>query len=89
VEEKAMRKRIGAGLVIAALAAAPAYASECPALHSQVMAQTGNRFDAASHTAKALAAEGDKLHKDGKHAESVKKYEEAAKGAGLTLTRKK
>jgi hypothetical protein len=34
-------------------------------------------------------AEGDKLHKDGKHAESVKKYEEAAKGAGLTLTRKK
>lgn len=85
-----MRQLIGPGLVIAALAAAvPAYASECPALHAQVMAQTGNRFDAASHSAKALAAEGDKLHKDGKHAESVKKYEEAAKGADLRLTRKK
>jgi hypothetical protein len=89
MEEKAMRTTIGAGLVIAALASAPAYAGECPALHSQVMAQTGNRADAASYTAKQLAAEGDKLHKDGKHAESVKKYEEAAKAANLTLTRKK
>lgn len=71
------------------LAVTPVMAGECPALHAQVAAQTANRLDAASHSAKALAAEGDKLHKDGNHAESVKKYEEAAKVAGLTLTRKK
>jgi hypothetical protein len=53
------------------------------------MAQTGTRADAGAHAAKMLAREGEQLHKDGKHAESVKKYEEAAKAAGLNLTRKK
>ena len=29
------------------------------------------------------------LHSEGKHADSVAKYEEAAKGVGVTLDRKK
>lgn len=66
----------------------PAFASECPLLHAQVATAVGNRFDAGAHTAKGLAAEGEKLHKDGKHVDSVKKYEEAAKAAGITLKRK-
>jgi hypothetical protein len=69
--------------------ASPALANECPLLHQQVMAEAQRRLDAAAYTAKQLAAEGEKLHTDGKHAESMAKYEEAAKGMGITLTHKK
>ena len=75
-------------IVALGLAASPALANECPRLHAQVMAAAGNRLDAAAYQAKMLAAEGDALHKAGKHAESVAKYEEAAKGMGITLTHK-
>jgi hypothetical protein len=70
------------------LAVSPALANECPLLHAQVMAAAGNRFDAAAYQAKTIAAEGEALHKAGKHAESVAKYDEAAKAIGLTLTHK-
>jgi hypothetical protein len=83
-----MKTGIVLGL-IGVFVAGPAVASECPTLHNQVMAQTGTRADAGAHAAKMLAREGEQLHKDGKHAESVKKYEEAAKAAGLNLKRKK
>lgn len=72
-----------------ALGVSPAFASECPALHQQVMAEAQRRFDNGAWDAKQLAAAGEKLHADGKHAESVVKYEEAGKAAGITLTRKK
>jgi hypothetical protein len=75
-------------IVALGLAASPVLANECPLLHAQVMAAAGNRLDAAAYQAKMLAAEGDALHKTGKHAESVAEYEEAAKGIGLTLTHK-
>jgi len=77
-------------ITIAALAFAvsPALANECPLLHAQVMAAAGNRLDAAAYQAKMIAAEGEALHKAGKHAESVAKYEEAAKAMGITLTHK-
>ena len=77
-------------ITIAALAFAvsPALANECPLLHAQVMAEAGKRLDGAAYQAKMLAAEGEALHKAGKHAESVAKYEEAAKAMGITLTHK-
>ena len=75
-------------IAVLGFAAGPVVANECPLLHAQVMTATGNRPDAAAYQAKMLAAEGDALHKAGKHAESVAKYEEAAKGIGLTLTHK-
>ena len=77
-------------LTIAALgfAVSPALASECPLLHKQVMAAAEYRLDDAAYKAKMMAAEGDALHKAGKHAESEAKYDEAAKAMGITLTHK-
>jgi hypothetical protein len=77
-------------LTIAALGfvAAPAFAHECPLLHKQVMDAAEYRFDDAAFKAKTLAAEGDALHKAGKHDESVAKYNEAAEAMGLTLVHK-
>ncbi len=78
-------------MTIAALVftVSPALANECPLLGAQVTAAAGNRLDAAAYQARMLAAEGETLHKAGKHAESIAKYEEAAKAIGLTLTHKK
>jgi len=77
-------------LTIAALgfAVSPALANECPLLHKQVMAAAEDRLDDAAYKAKMMAAEGDALHKAGKHAESVAKYDEAAKVMGISLTHK-
>lgn len=81
-------KRFLLAVAITGAIATPALASECPLLQKQMDAAVGNRLDAASATAKALAAEADALHKGGKHADSVKKYDEAAKAAGITLKHK-
>jgi hypothetical protein len=78
---------IGIGFVITGVS--PALASECPVLHQQVMAEAQRRLDNGAWNAKQLAAQAAKLHEDGKHADSVTKYEEAANAAGITLTRKK
>lgn len=75
-------------LTIVALMTGPALASECLALIKQVQDGVGNRFDNAKYQALALAAEAEKLHKEGKHAESVAKAEAAAKAAGINLKRK-
>jgi hypothetical protein len=75
-------------LTIVALLAGPALASQCPALIKQVRDGVGNRFDNAKYQALALAAEAEKLHNDGKHAESEAKAEAAAKAAGITLKKK-
>jgi hypothetical protein len=68
---------------------APALASECPLLQRQMDRLVGNRVDAASYQAKELMKEAAALHKDGKHAESVAKYDEAAKVIGVSLEHKK
>ncbi len=77
-------------LTIAALgfAVSPALAHECPLLHKQVMAAAEYRLDDAAFKAKMMAAEGDDLHKAGKHDESVAKYNEAANALGITLVHK-
>jgi hypothetical protein len=74
---------------IIALAAAPALASQCPLLIKQVKDAVGTKTDDASKKALALAAEAQKLHDAGKHAESVAKADEAAKAINLTLKKKK
>ncbi len=77
-------------LTIAALgfAVSPALAHECPLLQQQVLAAADYRLDDAAYKAKMMAAEGDALHKAGKHDESVAKYDEAAKTMGISLTHK-
>ena len=75
-------------LALVASAAGPALASECPALQAQIDKAVGTRYDASAGNAKELARQAWALHQGGKHAESVAKYDEAAKAAGLTLTKK-
>lgn len=82
-------KKLIIGMAMVAFAATPALAMECPLLQQQIDAAVGNRIDATSANAKALAAEAWSLHAGGKHADSVKKYDEAAKAAGITLKHKK
>jgi hypothetical protein len=78
-------------LGIAMICALPvtAAAGQCPALHAQLDKALGNRFDGGAATARQMQAQGAALHKDGKHADSVKKYEEAAKAANVKLEMKK
>ena len=82
-------KKILLGLALVAMSATVAGAFECPALQAQIDKQLGKRFDRQAGTARALAAQALALHKAGKHADSVKKYDEAAKAAAMQLTHKK
>lgn len=79
---------IAAGALALGAIAGPALANQCPTLIKQISDATGNRFDAGAASAKALAAEADALHKAGKHADAVKKAEDAAKAIGLKLKMK-
>jgi hypothetical protein len=67
----------------------PALAGECPMLQAQMDGHVGKRFDKAAASARQQMAEAAALHKAGKHAESVAKYDAAAKAAGVTLQHKK
>ena len=73
---------VGVGTLVA-LAAGPALASSCPKLIAQINAAAGNRFDAASYDAKTKAAEAQKLHSEGKHAESEKTAKEGLTRLGI------
>jgi hypothetical protein len=75
-------------LAVIGFAAGPALASQCPALIKQIMDQTGNRLDNGANAARELARQADTLHKDGKHAESEAKAQEAADAAGIKLIKK-
>ena len=78
-------------LGIAMVCALPltAAAGQCPALHAQLDKALSTRFDAGAATAKQRVAKADALHKEGKHADSEKMYQEAAKAASVTLLEKK
>ena len=67
----------------------PAVAGECPMLQAQMERQVNNRFDGAAYTARESMKQASALHSEGKHAESIAKYEEASKAVGVTLDRKK
>ena len=66
---------VGIGTFVA-FAAGPALAFQCPKLIAEINNSAGNRLDAAGYEAREKAAEADKLHKEGKHAESVKAAQE-------------
>ena len=73
------------------LLAGPAMASQCPLLIKQLNEAVGKMKadDAMVVKAKPMIAEAQKLHDGGKHADSVKKCEEAAKVLGVKLQMKK
>jgi hypothetical protein len=81
-------KRFAAVLALIAATASPALANECPTLQAQIDAAIGTRYDPSAASARQLASEAWALHQAGKHAESVAKYDEAAKAAGITLQHK-
>ena len=81
-------KRLVTVLALIASTASPALANECPLLQAQIDRAIGNRYDPSAANAKQLAAQALALHQAGKHEESVAKYDEAAKAAGITLQHK-
>ena len=80
---------IAIATALVGICGAPALAGECPMLQAQMERQVNNRLDAAAYTARENMKQASALHAEGKHADSVAKYEEAAKAVGVTLDRKK
>ncbi len=79
-------KELVMALVMVGLLAGPALANQCPTLIKQVVDATAGKTDDASK--KALANEAKALHEAGKHADSVKKAQEAAAAINLQLKMK-
>jgi sulfopyruvate decarboxylase TPP-binding subunit len=80
---------IAIATALVGICAGPALAGECPMLQAQMERQVNNRLDSAAYTARANMNQAAALHKSGKHAESVAKYDEAAKVVGVKLEHKK
>ena len=68
-----------------ALAAGPALAFQCPKLIGQINAAADSRFDNAAYDAKMKAAQAQKLHSEGKHADSVKAAQEGLSILGIKM----
>ena len=83
-----MMRQLAMALAVVGLLAGPALANQCPLLIKQVRDACAGKTDDACKKAMALADDAEKLHKDGKHAESVAKAQEAAKPINLTLKMK-
>ena len=79
-----MKKLILSAAAALLLAASPAYASSCPKIMKQFDAAMSKSSASAESKAKAMAlrAEGEAMHKAGKHAESVKALNDAMKLIG-------
>ena len=75
-------------LAMVGLLAGPALANQCPLLVKQIMDATAGKTDDASKKAVSLANEAKALHDAGKHADSIKKADEAAAAIKLTLKKK-
>ena len=75
-------------LAMVALLAGPVLANQCPLLVKQVMDATAGKTDDASKKAVTLANESKALHDAGKHADSIKKAQEAAAAINLQLKMK-
>ncbi len=81
-------KKFVMALAMVGLLAGPALANQCPLLVKQIMDATAGKTDDASKKAVALANEAKALHDAGKHADSIKKADEAAAAINLTLKKK-
>lgn len=77
---------VSAVLAVAALlVASPALAFQCPKLITAINNEAGKRFDNAASDAKVKAAEAQKLHAEGKHAESEKVAKDALAQLGVQM----
>ncbi len=86
-----MKRLMALVAVVVALAfgASLVEAGQCPLLIKQLKDGVAKVADSKKKAdVEKMIAEAQKLHDEGKHAESVKKCEEAAKVAGITLQKK-
>ena len=81
-------KKVLMALALCVATAGAAFANQCPLLIKQIEDATAGKTDDASKKAQALAKEAKALHDAGKHADSVKKAEEAAAAINLQLKMK-
>jgi hypothetical protein len=84
-------KALVIAVALLAFLAGPAMANQCPLLIKQLNEAVAKMKadDMKVKQGKELIAEAQKLHDGGKHADSVKKAEEAAKVLGVKLQMKK
>ncbi len=77
-------KALVIALAVLALAASPVMAYQCPVLIQQLKDAVAKMSptDPKAAQVQGLIAEAQKLHEEGKHAESVAKAQEAAKVLG-------
>jgi len=75
-------------VALVASATGPAIAGQCPSLADQMDNALGQRYDAGATNAKVMVKDAMALHQAGKHDESMKMLDEAAKTAGVTLQKK-
>lgn len=78
-----MKKLIALSAIAALAIATPALGFQCPKLVKQITDASSNRFDAAAAQAKIDAANAQKLHTEGKHAESEKVAKETLAKLGV------
>lgn len=77
-------------VAVAFIGATLVEANQCPLLIKQLKEGVVKVSDPKKKAdVEKMIAEAEKLHAEGKHAESVKKCEEAAKAAGIKLEMKK
>jgi hypothetical protein len=76
-------------LTVVGLLVAPALANQCPLLIKQIMDATEGQDGPGLAEGAALANEARALHEAGKHAESIRKAEDAAAAISLKLKIKK
>ena len=81
-------KKIMMALVLVLATAGAAFANQCPLLVKQIEDATAGKTDDASKKAVAMANEAKALHDSGKHADAVKKAQEAAAAINLQLKMK-
>jgi hypothetical protein len=87
---KRMMAIIAMVVAVAFVGATIVEANQCPLLIKQLKEGVVKVSDPKKKAdVEKMIAEAEKLHAEGKHAESVKKCEEAAKVAGIKLEMKK
>jgi hypothetical protein len=82
MEVTSMKRLAVLTAVVTLVTVGPALAGQCPKLVEEIRAKAGNRLDNAAYDAKMKANEAEKLHKDGKHADSEKLAKAALESLG-------
>ena len=78
-----MKKLIAFSAIAVFAFTTPALAFQCPKLVKMINDTAGNRFDNTAQNARIAADQANKLHNEGKHAESEKVAKDALDKLGV------